>query len=171
MEGHVKIITTATAADRRDLSQRRAKMANRISRCAAIAALVVTAGAVTNGAHAGVGLDVNIDPLAIGNAIAGAVRNNQDREACITDLANATDNQTQYRKNILVVNLAEHPYLHSNNVVFYGSAQCKDARVAVWAFGDGQFTREGDGGYINWFLIGNFTRSGDQGRNVTFRPR
>jgi hypothetical protein len=168
MEGHVKIITTATAADHRDLSQRRAKMAHRISRCAAIAALVVT---VTNGAHAGTGLDVKVDPLAIGNAIAGAVRNNQDREACITDLANATDSQTHYRKNILVVNLAQHPYLHSNNIVFYGSAQCKDARVAVWAFGDGQFTREGDGGYINWFLIGNFTRSGDQGRNVTFRPR
>lgn len=50
-------------------------------------------------------LNVTIDPLAIGNAIAGAVNNNRNREACISDLANATDYATRYRSNVLVANL------------------------------------------------------------------
>ncbi len=136
------------------------------------AALVLSIGVEIGSANAqNVNLNVNIDPLAIGNAIAGAVRNNQNREACIANLANATDYATHYRSNILVVNLAEHPYVQSNSIVFYGSATCGDAQVAVWAFNDGHFTREGDGGFINWYLIGNFKREGDQGRNVTFYRR
>jgi hypothetical protein len=150
----------------------------RALRGSAIAAVLVLStcfvdigSANAQNANANLNFNVNIDPLAIGNAIAGAVRNNENREACIADLANATDYATHYKSNILVVNLAEHPYVQSSNIVFYGSATCADARVGVWAFGDGHFTREGDGGYINWYLIGNFNREGDQGRNVTFYPR
>lgn len=148
-------------------------MTSLISRCVPVAtALVVSTGIAICSAQAqNVNLNVNVDPLAIGNAIKGAVMANQSREACIANLANATDYQTKYRQNVLVVNLAEHPYVQSNNIVFYGSAQCGDATVGVWAFGSGQFTREGDGGYINWYLIGNFMRDGDQGRNVAFSNR
>lgn len=141
------------------------------SRCTAVAAALIISTAVIGSARAEVSLGVTIDPLQIGNAIAGAVNANQSREACIANLANATDYQTQYKSNILVVNQAQHPYLQSNNIVFYGSAECGGALVGVWAFGNGEFTHEGDGGYINWYMIGNFHRDGDGGKHVVFYPR
>jgi hypothetical protein len=112
---------------------------------------------------------ISIDRDHIGNAI--AVKANQKREACIVDLANEIEYQTQYKQNILVVNLAQHPDdTQLNNIAIYKPRQCEDALVGVWAFRDGEFTHEGDGGYINWYLIGNF-KIDDQHRHVVFSAR
>jgi len=40
----------------------------------------------------------------------------------------------------------------------------------IYGVKSGEFWREGDGGYLNWALEGNFKGDGDQGRHVTFFP-
>lgn len=114
-------------------------------------------------------VQVQIDPLKIGNAIAGAVNANQNRESFVNSLLNTTYFKTGQRYNVLVCNLAQHPQAGGlHNVVFYASGQSQGALFGVWAFTDGEFTHDGDGGWINWAMAGHFKRDGDQGRHVVF---
>jgi hypothetical protein len=114
-------------------------------------------------------VQVQIDPLKIGYAIAGAVNANQNRESFVQNLLNTTYYKTGQKYNVLVCNLAQHPQVGGlHNVVFYASGTSQGALFGVWAFTNGEFTHDGDGGYINWAMAGRFKRDGDQGRHVTF---
>jgi hypothetical protein len=134
---------------------------------AVAAALVASAGVFVGGASAQqANLNVNLDPVAIGNAIKDAVNANSNREGCIDNVVQTVDYQTHYRYNVLAVNSSQHPFLYSSSIVYYGSANCGGVTYGIWAFRAGEFTHQGDGGWINWEFLGNFTRDGDGGKHV-----
>jgi hypothetical protein len=135
-------------------------------------ALVVSTGVVIGSASAQTAnLNVNIDPVAIGTAIVGAVNANANREGCIDNVVQTVDFQTHQKFNVLAVNSSQHPFLYSNSIVYYGSAVCGGTTYGIWAFREGEFTHEGDGGWINWEMLGNFKRDGDGGKHVVFSAR
>lgn len=100
---------------------------------------------------------------------------NQNRESFVQDLLDVTVYTINYitgqRYNVLVCNLAQHPQTGGlHDLVFYASAQCQSVLYGVWAFTDGEFTHCGDGGRINWNMVGHFKTDGDRGRHVVFSP-
>jgi hypothetical protein len=66
--------------------------------------------------------------------------------------------------------MAQHPQSGSlNDIVFYGSTVYSDGTIfGMWAFKDGEFTHDGDGGWINWAMKGWYDRDGDGGKHVVF---
>jgi hypothetical protein len=144
-------------------------MANPISRSTAVAAALVMVGGVNASAQQA-NLNVNLDPVAIGTAIKDAVNANSNREGCMDNVVHTVDYRTGYKYNILMVNSSQHPFLNSRSIVYYGSAVCGGVQYGVWAFRQGEFTHNGDGGWINWQLMGNFKRDGDGGKHVVFSP-
>ena len=122
-------------------------------------------------AQVGVNFNVSIDPLAIGQAIANAINLNQERGAFTDNLVETTFFQLGQQYNVLTVNMAQHPDSgHLNEVVFYGSVTYGDGTIfGIWGFKDGDFTHEGDGGWINWAMKGWFDRDGDGGKHVVFK--
>ena len=131
--------------------------------------VVMSTNALADGS---VGVSINIDPLAIGNAIADAVKNNAGRGAFTDNLVETVFYQAGQKYNVLAVNMNQHPQTGGlKDVVFYGSATAPDGTLyGVWAFKSGEFTHDGDGGWINWAMKGWFTRDGDGGKHVVFQP-
>jgi hypothetical protein len=148
--------------------------ARHFRRCSAAAAAFVISAAVIDSASAasfqGSG-SVIIDPVAIGNAIAGAVHANSNQEGCIDAVVNTVDYQTGNKYNVLAVNASQHPNFYDNSIVYFTTTVCNGVAYDVWAFKSGEFTHQGDGGWINWEMSGSFTRDGDGGKHVVFYPR
>ena len=121
-------------------------------------------------AEAGVNLEITIDPLAIGEAISNAININSERGAFTDNLVQTTFYQAGQKYNTLVVNMAQHPQPGGlNEVVFHGSVNYSDGTIfGIWAFKDGEFTHDGDGGWINWAMDGWFVRDCDGGKHVVF---
>ncbi|MEH2436831.1 MAG: hypothetical protein V7K25_21760 [Nostoc sp.] len=117
-----------------------------------------------------VGIDASIDVLGVAQAIAGAVNDNSDRGAFTDNLVETAYFNLGQHYNVLTVNLSQHPQTGGlNDIVFYGSASYKDGTIfGIYGFKSGEFTHEGDGGYINWAFQGSFTRDGDGGSHVVF---
>lgn len=116
------------------------------------------------------GISIQIDPLEIGKAIANAVNASQNREGFVKNLMETTFYEAGQKYNVMVCNLNQDYQDAFNNVVFYASAVYPSDGVTfgIWAFRDGEFTLNGDGGYINWAFRGNFERVGHQGHHVIF---
>lgn len=69
--------------------------------------------------------------------------------------------------NVMVHNLSQ-PYEDKlNGVKQYGSATYDGVTYGIWIFEDGEFTNQGDGGYINWAFRGVWERP-DNGGYVKF---
>ena len=123
-------------------------------------------------AGSSVNLNVNLDVLQIGQAIASAMNNNQQRGAFTDNLVQTTFFQAGQKYNVLVVNMAQHPQTGNlQDVVFQASARSDDGTIfGIWAFKSGEFTHDGDGGWINWAMYGWYDRDGDGGKHVVFYP-
>ncbi len=146
--------------------------ARHFRRCsAAAAAFVISAAVIDSARAASFQGSATIDPVAIGNAIAGAVHANSNREGCIDAVVNTVDYQTGNKYNVLAVNASQHPNLYSTSIVYFTSTVCDGVSYDVWAFKSGEFTHQGDGGWINWQMSGSFTRDGDGNKHVVFYPR
>jgi len=122
-------------------------------------------------AQVGVDFNVSIDPFAIGQAIANAVNLNQERGAFTDNLVETAFFQAGQKYNVLTVNMGQHPQTGGlNDVVFYASVTYGDGTIfGIWCFKDGEFTHDGDGGWINWAMKGWFDRDGDGGKHVVFK--
>ena len=114
------------------------------------------------------GVTANVDVLGIANAIANAVKTEQNRDGFVKNLSETTFYQAGQKYNVMVFNLNQEYEDRFNNTVFYGSAVYDGGTFGIWAFESGEFTNKGDGGYLNWAFKGAFTRDGDQGHHVTF---
>ena len=66
----------------------------------------------------------------------------------------------------MVFNLSQGYHNGLRGVKFYGSANYHGVIYGIWVFESGQFTNQGDGGWINWAFKGWFDRNG---QTVTFR--
>ena len=116
-------------------------------------------------------VDVSIDPLAIGNAIANAINVNQERGAFTDNLVETLFFNAGQKYNVLVVNMGQHPQSGGlQDMVFYGSTTYSDGTIfGMWAFKSGEFTHDGDGGWINWAMKGWYDRDDDGGKHVVFK--
>ncbi|WP_441248316.1 RICIN domain-containing protein [Kitasatospora sp. McL0602] len=146
----------------------------------AIALTTPNAGAATASAH-------HVAP----NAVVGQVQSWDmfpELGVDISDIANYTNHQNERADfvralgdrisakignlaNVLVVDDTESyaPDLHDVNVdmvVKYDASH----PYHVYVFQSGNFTLNGDGGWIHWGMWGRYDRSGDAGRTVSFYP-
>jgi hypothetical protein len=111
-----------------------------------------------------VGVDVTVDPVAIGNAIADAVKTAKNREAVIKNLLETMKFQTHGAYNILIFNLQQNYEWRQlpTDQVHYQSADFDGITFGIWAFRAGEFVNGGDGGFINWAFYGTFKRDGNR---------
>lgn len=113
-----------------------------------------------------INVGVNIDVLGIAQAIASAVNANQNRDGFVKNLMESTFYSAGQRYNVMVFNLSQDYNDRFNGVVFYGSAVYSGITFGIWAFQSGEFTNNGDGGWINWAFRGWFERNG---QHVVFK--
>lgn len=110
--------------------------------------------------------NVDIDVLGIANTIANAVKTNQNRPGWVKNVMLTTFYGANQQYNVMVFNLNQNFDQHFNGIKFYGSAVYDGITFGIWAFEDGDFTNQGDGGWINWAFSGWFDRNGG---HVAFR--
>ncbi len=107
-------------------------------------------------------INVNLDVLGIANAISNAVYAGQDRSAFVKNLMESTFYAAGQQYNVMVFNLGQNYHDQFSGVKFYGSAMYQNLTFGIWAFESGEFTNQGDGGWINWAFRGSFERNGNQ---------
>lgn len=108
-----------------------------------------------------VGLNVNVDALGVAQAISDAVHSDQDRGAFVKNLMESTYYSAGQQYNVMVFNLGQDYQEQFNGVQFYGSVMYQNLTFGIWAFESGDFTNQGDGGWINWAFKGSFSRDGN----------
>ncbi|WP_084509462.1 hypothetical protein [Paenibacillus assamensis] len=107
--------------------------------------------------------DVAPTPTAqstITNVADGDITTMNAREQFVKDTLYFYNNKWGNRYNVLVFNtqLGYERSFHGvkeSAIVSYGSIN-----YYVWVFENGTFRNKGDGGWINWAFLGNFTRNG-----------
>ncbi|GAA1490666.1 hypothetical protein [Brachybacterium sacelli] len=114
-------------------------------------------------ADVGGDVSVNLDPVAIGNAIADAVNDQDDRGGAVRaalDVGYLNDGNPD-RLTVAVVNKnqdisVEGEVAHAEPIDIKGGSY-----VIYWFSGPGKVTNNGDGGWINWGVRGNMERTSD----------
>lgn len=114
-------------------------------------------------ADAGGSVNVNLDPVAIGNAIADAVNDQSDRGGAVRaalDVGYLNDGNPD-RLTVAVVNKnqdisVEGEVAHAESIDIKGGSY-----VIYWFSGPGKVTNNGDGGWLNWGVRGNMERVND----------
>lgn len=114
----------------------------------------------------GASLNIDVDVLGIGQAIASGVSANQNREGFVKNLMETAFYSAKEQYNVMVFNLSQDYEDRFNGVQLYGSANYDSVVYGIWVFEDGEFANKGDGGYINWAFRGWFDRDGS---HVKFR--
>ena len=116
-----------------------------------------------------VGVDVPVDPVAIGEAIEEAKRTADNRSGFVKGAMEKAYFEAGQQHNVMVMNLSQG--YNSNGlqgVHYFTTVEYDGITFGVWVFEDGTFINEGDGGYDNWAFRGWFERTGDQGHTVNF---
>lgn len=109
-------------------------------------------------------VNVNLDPVAIVNAIKDAVNDQSDRSGAV----NAALDVGYYsasnpdRLTVAVVN-KDQPIDVTGDVADAQSIDIKGGNYVIyWFKGPGRVVNHGDGGYLNWGVFGNIVRVDDQ---------
>ncbi|MFF7414175.1 stress protein [Streptomyces lydicus] len=137
---------------------------------AAPAAAAAPAGDSPVDVGANANLNFNVDVLGIANKIESSIKTAQNREGFVKNLMESAFYASGGQYNVMVHNLSQPYEEHLNGVKAYGSATYDGVVYGIWVFEDGEFTNQGDGGYINWAFKGWFDRP-DNGGYVKFsRP-
>lgn len=105
-----------------------------------------------------VDINASVDVLGISKAISDAVHSGQDRASFVKNLMESTFYEAGQQYNVMVFNLGQNYDDRFQGVKFYGSAQYQNLIFGIWAFESGEFTNQGDGGWINWAFRGWFDR-------------
>ncbi len=128
---------------------------------------VVTASVLGGGGarstQAQVQVQIPVDPLAIGQAIAGAVQAANGREAFVKDTLERMVSQTRGQYNVMVFNLGQGFEFNPDfSKTYYTSVNYNGTIYGIWIFrGPVHFQNKGDGGWINWGMYGSFQRDGN----------
>ncbi|MEH6891242.1 hypothetical protein V7024_16350 [Bacillus sp. JJ864] len=104
-------------------------------------------------------LNVNVDVLGIADRIRDAVNANANRSGFVKNVMESTFYSAGQRYNVMVFNLNQGYVEQFRGVKFYGSTNYNGTIYGIWVFEDGEFTNEGDGGWINWAFKGWFDRN------------
>ena len=106
-------------------------------------------------------MNIYVDVLGIAETVSDAVHADQDRGAFVKNLMESTYCAVGEQYNVLVFNLGQSYQDRLNEVKFYGSATYQNLTFGIWVFERGEFTNQGDGGWINWAFRGWFERDGN----------
>jgi len=117
-------------------------------------------GATTQG---DIPVSVDVDPLAISQAIADAAKSAANRDGFVKDLSYlAYFNAGHQAYNVIVMNLSQpHDPSGLQGVVGYSDATYDGVVYGIWIFREGTFVNQGDGGWINWAAYGVIDRPSD----------
>ncbi|NMO13652.1 stress protein [Pyxidicoccus fallax] len=156
----------------------RTKLIASITTALAISLFTALPAHALNPAAAGAAEAVSLDPVSIGQAIAKSVHAVPNREGFVKGLLYSARHQTGGKYNVVVANLGnKHEASGLRNVVYYQTFNYGDLVYGVWAFEDGVFDNQGDGGFINWTFDGLWERqdpngqSNPRGMRVVFRKK
>ncbi|MEU5209511.1 stress protein [Streptomyces sp. NPDC020742] len=137
---------------------------------AAPAAAAAAAGESPVSVGANANVNFNIDVLGIANKIEASIKTAQNREGFVKNLRESAFYAAGGQYNVMVHNLSQGYEDHLNGVKAYGSATYDGVIYGIWVFEDGEFTNQGDGGYINWAFRGWFDRPDNGGYVKFYRP-
>lgn len=112
-------------------------------------------------------VSIDLDLLGIGQAIAGAISFNDNRDAFVIDTMYKSFYGAGQKYNVMVFNLNVAHHQAFTGVQMYASVKYGDIIYGIWVFECGTFENQGDGGYINWAFMGWFNRNDG---HVTFCP-
>ncbi|MPQ25037.1 stress response protein YvgO [Bacillus paralicheniformis] len=114
--------------------------------------------------------NVNLDLLGIGRTMGGpimdAIVRSSNRGGFVKSCMETAFYSSGQRYNVMVFNLSQSYHNDLRGVKFFGTANYHGVFYGIWVFESGQFTNQGDGGWINWAMKGWFDRNG---KTVTFR--
>lgn len=106
-------------------------------------------------------ININIDPVAIFDGISTIISNAQNRGGFVKAAREHVKFESDYRLNVMVLNLSNDYDESSYSGVHYFDTFVYDGAIyGVWAFEEGTFVNNGDGGYDNWAFYGWFDRDG-----------
>ncbi|MFF5448014.1 stress protein [Streptomyces sp. NPDC012888] len=109
-----------------------------------------------------VSVKVSMDQLGRGAAIAEALRSisTDDRGAFVQEAMNKAFDAAGGRHNVMLFNLSQNYDDRFNGTRVYANVQWGNIHYGLWIFESGEFTNQGDGGWINWGFRGWFERNG-----------
>ncbi|MET8091242.1 hypothetical protein [Micromonospora sp. NPDC005220] len=91
-----------------------------------------------------------------------------EREAFTRRAITVADNNDEHAYNVIIMNLAQDYSVQLTGVHFFATMQFEGVFYGLWIAEGGTFRNKGDGGYNNWAFVGQFTRSGPDGKIVHF---
>ncbi|GAA1555393.1 MULTISPECIES: stress protein [Streptomyces] len=113
-------------------------------------------------------VNVSMDQLGRGKAIADALRGikTDDRGSFVQQAVDKAFDAAGGRHNVMLFNLSHNYDDRFSGTRVYANVQWGNVHYGLWIFESGQFTNQGDGGWINWGFRGWFDRDGG---HVNFR--
>lgn len=113
-------------------------------------------------------VNVAMDQLGAGKRVADAIRGIKtgDRGHFVREAANRAFSAAGGRHNVMVMNLSQGYKERLKGKRLYANVQWGNIYYGLWIAESGEFTNEGDGGWINWGFKGWFDRNGG---HVKFR--
>ncbi|KOG42695.1 stress protein [Streptomyces decoyicus] len=117
----------------------------------------------------GASLNVNVDVLGIANKIEASIKTAQNREGFVKGLMESAYYAAGGQYNVMVHNL-QQPYEENlNGVKTFATTTYDGVTYGIWVFEDGEFTNQGDGGWINWAAKGYIERPDNGGLMIFTR--
>lgn len=108
-------------------------------------------------------VNVNLDPVAIANAIKDAVNDQSDRSGAVKAALDVGywNNGNPDRMTVAVVNKNQDIQV-SGDVAHAESIDIKGGSYVIyWFKGSAEILNNGDGGWLNWGAFGNIERASD----------
>ncbi|AXE24273.1 stress protein [Streptomyces globosus] len=137
-------------------------------RPAVTAAAAPDASPAAAAADKSVNVNVSMDQLGRGKAIADALRSikTDDRGSFVQQAVDKAFDAAGGRHNVMLFNLSHNYDDRFSGTRVYANVQWGNIHYGLWIFESGQFTNQGDGGWINWGFRGWFDRDGG---HINFR--
>ncbi|OLZ44598.1 hypothetical protein AVW11_34885 [Streptomyces amritsarensis] len=109
-----------------------------------------------------VSVNVSMDQLGSGKAIADALRGikTDNRGTFVQEAVDKAFKAAGSRHNVMLFNLSQNYHDQFQGTRVYANVQWGNIHYGLWIFESGQFTNQGDGGWINWGFVGWYERNG-----------
>ncbi|MFF9983701.1 stress protein [Streptomyces erythrochromogenes] len=109
-----------------------------------------------------VSVNVSMDQLGRGKAIADALRGikTDNRGTFVQEAVDKAFKAAGSRHNVMLFNLSQNYNDQFQGTRVYANVQWGNIHYGLWVFESGQFTNQGDGGWINWGFVGWYERNG-----------
>ncbi|MBZ9593655.1 MULTISPECIES: stress protein [Streptomyces] len=107
-------------------------------------------------------VNVSMDQLGRGQAIADALRGikTDDRGTFVQEAVDKAFKAAGGWHNVMLFNLSQNYNDQFQGTRVYANVKWGNIHYGLWIFESGQFTNQGDGGWINWGFTGWYERNG-----------